>query len=42
MLWGVNVNASIIGTVLAATLAMIVGFSGNTLTGLWAYAGAAA
>jgi spermine/spermidine synthase len=42
LLWGVNVVASIIGTVLAATLAMIVGFSGNLLIGLGAYAGAAA
>jgi hypothetical protein len=42
LLWGVNVVASIIGTVLAATLAMIVGFSGNLLIGLAAYAGAAA
>jgi hypothetical protein len=42
LLWGVNVIASIIGTVLAATLAMIVGFSGNLLIGLGIYAGAAA
>ncbi|WP_148681515.1 spermine/spermidine synthase domain-containing protein [Candidatus Nitrososphaera gargensis] len=41
LLWGVNVIASIIGTVLAATLAMIVGFSGNLLIGLGLYAGAA-
>ncbi|HEY3094141.1 MAG TPA: hypothetical protein VGJ42_00090 [Nitrososphaera sp.] len=42
LLWGINVVASIIGTVLAATLAMIVGFSGNLLIGLGAYAGAGA
>ncbi len=42
LLWGVNVIASIIGTVLAAMLAMIVGFSGNLLIGLGIYAGAAA
>ncbi len=40
LLWGVNVIASIIGTVLAATLAMIIGFSGNLLFGLGMYAGA--
>jgi hypothetical protein len=42
LLWGVNVVASIIGTVLAATLAMVIGFSGNLLFGLGTYAGAAA
>jgi predicted membrane-bound spermidine synthase len=42
LLWGVNVIASIIGTVLAATLAMVIGFSGNLLFGLGTYAGAAA
>jgi predicted membrane-bound spermidine synthase len=41
LLWGVNVVASIIGTVLAATLAMVIGFSGNLLFGLGTYAGAA-
>jgi Spermine/spermidine synthase domain len=41
LLWGVNVVASIIGTVLAAMLAMIVGFSGNLLIGLGSYVGAA-
>jgi hypothetical protein len=40
LLWGVNVVASIIGTVLAATLAMIIGFSGNLLFGLGTYVGA--
>jgi hypothetical protein len=42
LLWGVNTVASIIGTVLAATLAMVIGFSGNLLFGLGTYAGAAA
>ncbi len=41
LLWGVNVVASIIGTVFGATSAMIVGFSGNLLIGRGAYAGAA-
>lgn len=41
LLWGVNVVASIIGTVLAATLAMVIGFSGNLLFGLGMYMGAA-
>lgn len=40
LLWGANVIASIIGTVLAAMLAMIVGFNGNLLIGILAYAGA--
>jgi hypothetical protein len=42
LLWGVNVVASIIGTVLAATLAMVIGFSGTLLFGLAMYAAAAA
>ncbi|HXV46433.1 MAG TPA: hypothetical protein VD736_07165 [Nitrososphaera sp.] len=42
LLWGVNVVASIIGTVLAATLAMVIGFSGNLMFGLGTCAGAAA
>jgi predicted membrane-bound spermidine synthase len=42
LLWGINVVASILGTVLAATLAMIIGFNGNLLVGLAMYAGAAA
>jgi len=42
LLWGVNVVASIIGTVLAAMLAMVIGFSGNMLFGLGMYAGAGA
>lgn len=40
LLWGINVVASIIGTVLAALLAMVIGFNGNLLVGLGMYAGA--
>jgi spermine/spermidine synthase len=40
LLWGVNIVASVIGTVLAAILAMIIGFSGNLLIGLCMYLGA--
>lgn len=40
LLWGINVVASIIGTVLAALLAMVIGFNGNLLIGLGMYAGA--
>ena len=42
LLWGVNVVASIVGTVLAALLGMIVGFNVNLLIGLAMYAGAGA
>ena len=42
LLWGVNVVASIVGTVLAALLGMIVGFNGNLLIGFAMYAGAGA
>ncbi|UVS69043.1 spermine/spermidine synthase domain-containing protein [Nitrososphaera viennensis] len=42
LLWGINVVASILGTVLAAMLAMIIGFNGNLLVGLAMYAGAGA
>ncbi|MGI0014411.1 MAG: hypothetical protein ACREBU_13355, partial [Nitrososphaera sp.] len=41
LLWGINVIASIVGTVLAALMAMIVGFNGNLLIGLAMYVGAA-
>src|SRR5215467_2230076 len=34
LLWGINVISSIIGTVLGATLAMVIGFSGTLLFGL--------
>lgn len=40
LLWGVNIIASIIGTVLAALLAMIIGFNGNLVIGLAMYVGA--
>jgi spermine/spermidine synthase len=40
LLWGINIVASIIGTVLAAILAMIIGFNGNLLIGLCMYLGA--
>ena len=33
LLWGVNVIASVVGTVLTATSSMIIGFSGNLLIG---------
>ena len=42
LLWGINVVASIIGTVLAALLGMVIGFNGNLLVGLAMYAGAGA
>jgi hypothetical protein len=40
LLWGVNIIASIIGTVLAALLAMVIGFNGNLVIGLAMYLGA--
>lgn len=42
LLWGINIIASIVGTVLAALLAMIIGFEGNLVIGLAMYAGAGA
>ena len=42
LLWGVNIIASVIGTVLAATSSMVVGFSGNLLTGVGLYVAALA
>ena len=42
LLWGINIVASVIGTVLAAISAMIVGFNGNLLIGLCMYLGAGA
>jgi len=42
LLWGINIIASIVGTVLAAISAMIVGFNGNLLIGLCMYLGAGA
>src|SRR5215204_50944 len=40
LLWGVNIVASVIGTVLAAISASIIGFNGNLLIGLGMYLGA--
>jgi hypothetical protein len=37
LLWGVNVTASVIGTVLTATSSMVIGFSGNLLIGIGLY-----
>ena len=37
LLWGVNVIASVVGTVLTATSSMIIGFSGNLLIGAGLY-----
>jgi len=42
LLWGINVVASIVGTVLAALLAMLIGFNWNLIVGLAMYAGAGA
>lgn len=40
LLWGINIIASVLGTVLAAISAMVVGFNGNLLIGLCMYLGA--
>ena len=40
LLWGINVIASVVGTVLTAVLSMIIGFSGNMLVGIGLYLGA--
>jgi predicted membrane-bound spermidine synthase len=40
LLWGINIIASIIGTVFAVIVAMIIGFNGNLLIGLCMYLGA--
>jgi predicted membrane-bound spermidine synthase len=42
LLWGINIIASIIGTVVAVIVAMIIGFNGNLLIGLCMYSGAGA
>jgi hypothetical protein len=42
LLWGVNVIASVIGTVLTTTSSMVIGFNGNLLIGLGLYLGALA
>ncbi len=40
LLWGVNVIASVVGTVLTATSSMVIGFNGNFLIGVGLYLGA--
>jgi len=40
LLWGVNVIASVVGTVLTATSSMVIGFNGNLLIGVGLYLGA--
>jgi hypothetical protein len=40
LLWGANVIASVIGTVLTATASMIIGLNGNLLIGVGMYLGA--
>jgi spermine/spermidine synthase len=42
LLWGINVIASVIGTVLTTTSSMVVGFNGNLLIGFGLYMGALA
>jgi hypothetical protein len=37
LLWGVNVIASVVGTVLTAISSMVIGFNGNLLIGLGVY-----
>ena len=39
LLWGINVIASVIGTVITAISSMIIGFNGNLLVGLGLYLG---
>ena len=40
LLWGINIIASIIGTIVAVIVAMMIGFNGNLLIGLCMYLGA--
>jgi hypothetical protein len=42
LLWGVNVTASVLGTVITATTSMVIGFNGNLLVGFGLYLGALA
>jgi len=42
LLWGVNVIASVVGTVLTATSSMVIGFNDNLLIGVGIYLGALA
>jgi hypothetical protein len=39
LLWGINIIASVIGTVITAISSMIIGFNGNLLIGLGLYLG---
>jgi hypothetical protein len=40
LLWGINVIASVIATVLTAISSMVIGFNGNLLIGTGLYLGA--
>ena len=40
LLWGINIIASVIGTVLTTTSSMVIGFNGNLLIGCGLYLGA--
>jgi hypothetical protein len=40
LLWGVNIIASVIATVLTAISSMVIGFSGNLIVGIVLYIGA--
>jgi hypothetical protein len=40
LLWGINIIASVIGTVLTTTSSMVIGFNGNLLIGFGLYLGA--
>ena len=42
LLWGVNVIASVVGTVLATMSSMVIGFNGNLLIGIGLYLSALA
>jgi hypothetical protein len=42
LLWGVNIIASVIGTVLTTISSMVIGFNGNLLIGLGLYLSALA
>jgi hypothetical protein len=37
LLWGINIIASVVGTVLAAISSMVIGFSGNLIIGVGLY-----
>jgi hypothetical protein len=40
LLWGINIIASVVGTVLTTTSSMVIGFNGNLLIGCGLYLGA--